>query len=352
MFETWGSGQRLPTGSERECNQSPVTRDMPSVARSAGVPSRWQFTPAPVLVTVTWCLSVRCPRVQYAPSCRVNDPVAVTRPIIIREILYESVSNTRDAVQLSLVQLDNYGPWTVTPSPRRETDLQALQARLYATLADFVGGHDGYAFLDRIDNMIAVTDGMTVADHERLQERIRNQYPVTISIGVGVGETPTAALETASRVLQAEGSAQDAERTARLATAGPVGETSGSLTVAHFDVIDVTGEFTDQKGAGETSLAIQRATVSLASYLREEHEGMARFVGGDNIIALCPSLEEEAFEAATAHVQATTGIPLQVGVGEGETPHEAGYRAKLALEECRETGRRIDRFGPQATIDR
>lgn len=261
------------------------------------------------------------------------------------------MTSTRESIQISLVQLDNYGPWTVTPSPRRETDLQALQARLYATLADFVGAHDGYAFFDRFDNMIAVTDGMTVADHERFQEQIRNQFPVTVSIGIGVGETPTDALGAASQALQAEGSAQDADRTERLATAGPVGETGGSLTIAHFDVVDVTGEFTDRKAAGETSLAIQRATVSLASYLREEHEGIARFVGGDNIIALCPSLDETAFEGAREHVQTTTGIDLQVGIGEGETPHEAGYRAKLALEECRETGRRIDRFGPRATID-
>ena len=34
--------------------------------------------------------------------------------------------------QLTLIQIDNYGPWTVTPEPRREVDLQTLQSRLYA----------------------------------------------------------------------------------------------------------------------------------------------------------------------------------------------------------------------------
>ena len=46
-------------------------------------------------------------------------------------------------VRTTLVQIDNYGPWTVTPSPRRETDLQSLQARLYADFADFAGREDG-----------------------------------------------------------------------------------------------------------------------------------------------------------------------------------------------------------------
>ena len=48
-------------------------------------------------------------------------------------------TSANEVVQLSLVQIDEYGPWTVTPEPRRETDLQSLQATLYADFADFVG---------------------------------------------------------------------------------------------------------------------------------------------------------------------------------------------------------------------
>ncbi len=37
-------------------------------------------------------------------------------------------------IQMTLIQIDNYGPWTVTPTPRAEADLQILQAELYADL--------------------------------------------------------------------------------------------------------------------------------------------------------------------------------------------------------------------------
>ena len=30
-------------------------------------------------------------------------------------------------IQMTLIQIDNYGPWTVTPRPRTESDLQILQ---------------------------------------------------------------------------------------------------------------------------------------------------------------------------------------------------------------------------------
>ena len=30
-------------------------------------------------------------------------------------------------IQMTLIQIDNYGPWTVTPRPRTESDLHSLQ---------------------------------------------------------------------------------------------------------------------------------------------------------------------------------------------------------------------------------
>ena len=30
-------------------------------------------------------------------------------------------------IQMTLIQIDNYGPWTVTPRPRTESDLQIVQ---------------------------------------------------------------------------------------------------------------------------------------------------------------------------------------------------------------------------------
>jgi len=70
------------------------------------------------------------------------------------------VTNT----QLTLVHIDNYGPWTVTPDPRREVDLQTLQSRLYADVSQLVGNREGYAFFGRFDNMVAVTNGLDRSD--------------------------------------------------------------------------------------------------------------------------------------------------------------------------------------------
>jgi len=260
------------------------------------------------------------------------------------------VASKRDRVQLTHFQLDNYGPWTTSPAPRRETELQALQARIYASVSDFVGGYDGYVFFDRFDNMVAVTDGIDDDAHATFQDRIRTQFPITVSAGIGTGETPASALERATETLQTAGSAQDDSRTEVLARNGTE-TTSGELAVVHFDVVDATGTYTDQVSAGDATVVIKRVAVELASTLRAEHGGVAHFVGGDNIIAVCPPIADEDVEAVRRTIYETTGVELQAGIGTGQTAHEAGYRAKLALEECRETGDRIRRTPQTPPLD-
>ena len=257
--------------------------------------------------------------------------------------------------QLTLLQLDNYGPWTVTPEPRREMDLQTLQSRLYADCAQFVGSRDGYAFFARADNMVAVTNGMDRRDHELLQESIRNRYPVTVSLGIGVGDTPAAALDVATDRLQAAGSAQDGDRREVLAgdPVDPATTTDEAIEIAHFDVNDATGRYTDRLNEFDSFLEIEQGYASLMRYLREEHGGLSFFVGGDNVIAAVPDLTRADYREAIDHVADAADVDLKVGVGTGSTAASAGMDAKHALEICRHEGTAIEiaRPAPGAEID-
>ena len=245
--------------------------------------------------------------------------------------------------QVTLVQIDNYGPWTVTPEPRREVDLQTLQSRLYADLSQLVGNREGYVFFTRFDNMVAVTNGMDGDDHALVQESVGNRYPVTVSFGVGVDASPAEALADASAHLQDAGSAQDDTRTEILrgATLDPDERTDDDVQLAHFDVNDATGKYTDQLNAFDSFIHIEQGYAELMQYLRRAHEGLAFFVGGDNIIAVCPDLDERAYEDAIQHVEDTVSVELKVGVGQAATPQSAGMAAKHALEDCRESGERV-----------
>ena len=250
------------------------------------------------------------------------------------------MSNT----QVTLVQIDNYGPWTTTPTPRREVDLQHLQASLYTDIVRGFGAHDGYSFFTRFDNMVAVTNGADRSDHERLQQSINNRYPVSVSFGIGTANDPASAITEASLALQDAGSAQDGTRLGVLRGTPLAAEDrrEDDIQIAHFDVIDATSKYTDELDAFDSFLQIERGYLALAEYLRRAHDSLAFFVGGDNIIAVCSGLKQSAFKAAIDHVQSEAAIGLQVGVGVGSTAGAAGIDAKHALEACRSNGTDIE----------
>jgi len=251
-----------------------------------------------------------------------------------------TVTNT----QVTHIQIDNYGPWTVTPEPRREVDLQTMQSRLYADLSQLVGNRDGYVFFSRFDNMIAVTNGLTMDDHALIQESVGNRYPVTMSLSVATGRSPVNALGTATEQLQDAGSAQDEHR--REILRGRAIEeqfrTDEDVQIAHFDVNEATEKYTDQLNEFDTFIEIEQGYAELMQHMREAHDALSFFVGGDNVIAICPAMDDDDYRSAVDHVSETVGVDLKVGVGRGTTAADAGIDAKHALETCRADGSDVE----------
>jgi GTP cyclohydrolase IIa len=250
------------------------------------------------------------------------------------------VTNT----QITLIQIDNYGPWTTTPEPRREVDLQTLQSRLYADISQLVGNRQGYAFFARFDNMITVTNGLGTDAHQLVQESIANRYPVTASMSVAVDDTPAAALGTASRRLQDAGSAQDSSRQGILRgeTLPEDDRTGGDVQIAHFDVEDVTGKYTDKLNEFDTFINIEQGYAELMRYMRQVHDSLSFFVGGDNVIAVCSDIDETGYYDIIDHVRDAVDVELQVGVGRARAAQTAGMDAKHALEDSRENGSSVE----------
>lgn len=241
--------------------------------------------------------------------------------------------------QVTLIQIDNYGPWTVTPEPRREVDLQTLQSRLYADLSQLIGNRQGYVFFTRFDNMIAVTNGLAMGDHALIQESVRNRYPVTVSFGLGADPSPVQALDEATNHVQAEGSAQDESRYEILQ--GQTVEEAPNDTdvqIAHFDVNDATGKYTDRLNAFDSFIQIEQGYAELMRYMRTAHDSLSFFVGGDNVITVCPALDANEYHDAIEHVSDAVDVELKVGVGRAANAQRAGMSAKHALEKCRKNG--------------
>lgn len=234
---------------------------------------------------------------------------------------------------MTLIQIDNYGPWTVTPTPRAEADLQILQAQLYADLQRQFATKQGLVFFTRFDNMLAVTNNVDVEDHLRIQRSIGNRYPITVSMGVGAAETPYEAQRNATTSLQGYGGAQS-ERSEILAIDGMVNKEDSFVQIAHIDINGITDSLTDIIPAYDTSFIVNRVQHFLMKKLIEKGS-LLFFIGGDNFMSPCNGLAPEGLVKIIEEIKEETNIALKAGVGKAPTAEKAANLADLALEEIR-----------------
>ena len=228
-------------------------------------------------------------------------------------------------IQMTLIQIDNYGPWTVTPRPRTESDLQMLQANLFADLNQQFGNKKGLVFFTRFDNLLAISNGLDEEDHLRIQRSIKNRYPITISMGVGAAETPHEAQKLATIALQEKGGAQSSVRKEILAIDSLVDEEDSFVQAAHIDI----------ESAFDTSFMVNKAQHYLMTKLIKKG-ALLFFIGGDNFMSPCNGLSEEEIKNILVEIDDEIGIGLKAGIGRGKNAEDAAYMADLGLEEIRD----------------
>ncbi len=235
-------------------------------------------------------------------------------------------------IQMTLIQIDNYGPWTVTPRPRTESDLQILQAELFADVQRLIAAKKGLVFFTRFDNLLAVTNGLNEEDHMRIQRSIRNRYPITISMGVGAAETAHEAQRLATIALQKEGGAQSSGRKEILAINNLIEDPEDSFVqAAHIDINSVTETLTDIESAFDTSFMVNKAQHYLMTKLREKG-ALLFFIGGDNFMSPCNGLSEDDLTQILKEIDEEIGIALKAGIGRADNMEDAAYMADIGLE--------------------
>lgn len=237
-------------------------------------------------------------------------------------------------IQISIAQLDNYGPWTVSPEPKPEAYLQILQTRLFADLEEEFSERGGLAFITRFDNTLAVSNGLSKEDHIEIQRRIRENYPVTVSFGVASAENSYEAQKHASKALQDTGSSQSEDRSEELSGKTLKFPEESLVQIAHIDIDSVTS-YTDAEPIYDTHHLIQKVHLSLSESL-SSLDGLVFYTGGDNFMAPSNGLDLDDILEVLEEVEKDTGIRLKAGVGRSSSPVEAAHLASEGLHAVRE----------------
>jgi GTP cyclohydrolase IIa len=232
-------------------------------------------------------------------------------------------------IQVTLIQIDEYGPWTLCLGPDREAKLQILQARLYSDLQKYFAKHGGIIFFNRFDNMIAISNGISKEQHQKIQSKICKKYPVTISMGIGVGKTPYEAQKIASQQLIKQCGSNLNGRKKIIANCSALANDGESVVqITHFDIKNSTKTITNNFSAYDAFQYINKTYDILVKALRKKG-AIVFFCGGDNFISPSNGVTEVDLLKAIDLVYRKTNLQLGVGVGIGK---DARMALKLATE--------------------
>src|SRR5688572_18557085 len=93
-------------------------------------------------------------------------------------------------IQLTIIRIEGYGPWTVTLGSDREAQLQMLQAKIYHDVQQLFSAKDSIVFFNRFDEYFAITNGLDADDHREMQHELAKIYKdLTMSMAIGAGKT-------------------------------------------------------------------------------------------------------------------------------------------------------------------
>ena len=236
------------------------------------------------------------------------------------------------SVQVTLIQIDNYGPWTTTLGNDREHTLQILQAELYSLLQRNFAAKNALVFFNRFDEMVAVTNGISREEHQQIQANVREKFPFTVSMSIGVDVSPFRAHVQASKLLQMAGSAQSEQRKSVLTSNGALKVDEAYAQIIHIDADGIT-DITDHTFAFDTSLKLMRSHIDLMT-LFSQLDSLIFYLGGDNFMGVTRELSEEII-TEKLHNYSVDGLPLKFGLGRAQTARKAAELATMNLEHVR-----------------
>ncbi|NHI91859.1 MAG: GTP cyclohydrolase IIa [Candidatus Lokiarchaeota archaeon] len=246
-------------------------------------------------------------------------------------------------IQVTLIQIDNFGPYTETLGNNREHKIQILLSEIFIELQKLFSEKNGIVFSTSMDNLIAISNGFTIEDHQEILNAIETKFPVTVSMGIGAGETPLKAEADASKALRLKGSAQS-DRKKVLGYNGHSFPISGEILVAHVDINFYTRIATDINAQYENFLNLNKTYLTLMEDFKK-YGALCFFNGGDNFISICPnSITTEDFQKIiSSYEERHAPWKLKIGLGKAQNILDALSRANKGLHKIR-TGNNIEKI--------
>ncbi len=233
-------------------------------------------------------------------------------------------------IQITIIKISEYGPWTLTLGSDREHALQMLQASIYKEIQKLFSEKNCLAFLNRSDEFFVVTNGLTLDDHISIQKKLEELFELKLTMSIGFAPTPFDA-----NLKAYEGKKSLVVLNKEHNIFGFVdGKTDQKVTIMHFDVDDLSST-RKQKSPYEISSAMFKLYSSMSEFFLEK-KSLAFFMGGDNFMVVANDNPKEFAHEFIQKTKNELNLLLNCGIGIGKTSREAAKLATKSLDKIRE----------------
>ena len=233
-------------------------------------------------------------------------------------------------IQLSILKITEYGPWTLTLGSDREHELQMLQASLYKQVQQLFSAKNCLVFLNKSDEFFVVSNGLTLDDHIEIQKSLKESFEVTLTISIGYGNTPFEA-----NLKAYDGKQNNIILNEEYDIFGFItNKLEFNVSIMHLDVDDLKSKRRDNSPY-EISLKIFELYSKIAKYFIAKNS-LTFFMGGDNYIVVASDDAKNSVQNFIDMIKNNDKIILNCGIGNAQTSRDAVKLATKSLDTIRE----------------
>ena len=233
-------------------------------------------------------------------------------------------------IQLSILKITEYGPWTLTLGSDREHELQMLQASLYKQVQKLFSEKNCLVFLNRADEFFVVSNGLNLEDHIKIQKTLEESFDVGLTISIGFGNSPFDA-----NLKAYEGKKNKIILNSEHNIFGFVDDNPNSqVSIMHLDVDDLSSR-RKTDSPYEISSIIFELYSNMSKYFLEKN-ALTFFMGGDNFMVVADDEAKKSVQDFINKIKDDDKISLNCGIGNASLGREAAKLATKSLDTIRE----------------
>ncbi len=233
-------------------------------------------------------------------------------------------------IQLSILKITEYGPWTLTLGSDREHELQMLQASIYKEVQKLFSEKNCIVFLNRSDEFFVVSNGLDLDDHIQVQKILKKLFEVGLTISIGYGNSPFQA-----NLKAYEGKKNKIILNTEYNIFGFVYDGFDSkVSIMHLDVDNLTSKRKTNSPYEITSIIFELYS-KMSKYFLEKNS-LTFFMGGDNFMIVSNDEAKQSVQNFINIVKNDDEILLNCGIGNANTGREAVKLATKSLDTIRE----------------